>query len=273
MWRLNYNRGARKVAKGILGKKIGMTQIFREDGSVLPVTVIEAGPCSVLQLKAPEVDGYRAVQLGFDEEKETNVTKPAFGHFKKSGSRPKRFIKEIRICEKDRYEVGQEIKVDIFDKGDFVDVTGITIGKGFQGGMKRWGWSGGPKSHGSMSHRRVGSIGASSFPSRVVKGHHMPGRMGSEARTIQNLEVIKVDPENSLLLVSGPVPGPRNGYLIVRNAKKKPDAYFLPKQAELKKEEAPQIEVEAGAEKAVEAAAEKEEPAKSEAEVKEQGGG
>lgn len=219
------------MAIGILGKKIGMTQAFKEDGSVVPVTVIEAGPCKVLQLKTPEVDGYRAVQLGFEDKLASYVNKPALGHFKKSGSAAKRFVRELRTQVADRYEVGQEIKVDVFGEGDFVDVTGISIGKGFQGGMKRWGWKGGPGSHGSMFHRRVGSVGASSFPSRVFKGHHMPGRMGGKRKTVQDLKVVKVDLMNNLLLVSGPVPGPRNSYLIIRNAKKRPDKAFKPKEA------------------------------------------
>ncbi len=213
------------MAIGLLGKKIGMTQVFKEDGSVVLVTIIKAGPCRVLQLKKPEVDGYRAVQLGVEDKK------------------AKKFIREIRITESDKYEVGKVLAVDVFGEGDLVDVTGISIGKGFQGGMKRWGWKGGPSSHGSMTHRRIGSVGASSFPSRVFKGHHMPGRMGGERKTVQNLEVVKVDPENNLLLVSGPVPGPKNGYLIVRNARKKPEVHYLAKEkeAESKEEkEAPQ---------------------------------
>lgn len=209
------------MAIGLLGKKLGMTQVFKEDGSVVPVTVIEAGPCRVLQLKTPEVDGYQAVQLGFENKKVS-----------------KRFIREIRITESDKYEVGQVLAADMFGEGDLVDVTGISIGKGFQGGMKRWGWKGGPGSHGSTSHRRIGSVGASSFPSRVVKGHHMPGRMGGERKTVQNLQIIKVDPDNNLLMVSGSVSGPKNGYLIIRNARKRPEVHFLPKEkgAESKEE-------------------------------------
>jgi len=245
------------VAIGILGKKVGMTQVFKEDGSVMPVTVIEAGPCRVLQLKTPEVDGYRAVQLGFGDKKVANVNKPALGHFKRAGSAPNRFLRELRTQEADRYEVGQEIKVDIFGEGDFVDVIGISIGKGFQGGMKRWGWKGGPASHGSMFHRRIGSVGASSFPSRIFKGHHMPGRMGGERKTIQNLKVVKVDPVNNLLLVSGPVPGPRNSYLIIRNARKRPDVQFLPKETKAEeKKEPPKEPKEAEAKKELEAKAE-----------------
>ena len=209
------------MAIGILGRKIGMTETFEKDGKLTPVTIIEAGPCLVLQLKVPELDGYRAVQLGFGEKKENRTKRPLLGHFKKAGVKPKKFIKEIRISDKDNYKIGREIKVDIFKEGDFVDVSGITIGKGFQGGMKRWGWSGGPASHGSMTHRRPGSIGASAFPSRVFKGHHLPGRMGGQRKTIQSLKIVKVDLENNLLMVKGAVPGHKNSCLIIRNATKK----------------------------------------------------
>jgi len=171
------------MAIGILGRKIGMTETFEKDGKLTPVTIIEAGPCLVLQLKVPDLDGYRAVQLGFADKKENRTKRPLLGHFKKAGVKPKRFIKEIRISDKDKYTIGREIKVDIFKEGDFVDISGTTIGKGFQGGMKKWGWSGGPASHGSMTHRRPGSIGASAFPSRVFKGHHLPGRMGAVSYT------------------------------------------------------------------------------------------
>ncbi len=242
------------MAIGILGKKIGMTQAFKEDGSVMPVTVIEAGPCKVLQLKNASVDGYCAVQLGFEAKKASHVNKPALGHFKKAGSAARRFVRELRTQVADRYEVGQEIKVDVFGEGDFVDITGISIGKGFQGGMKRWGWKGGPKSHGSKFHRRVGSVGASSFPSRIFKGHHMPGRMGGKRKTVQNLKVVKVDPANNLLLVGGPVPGPRNSYLIISNARKRPDVQFLPGEAKAKGEkEALQESKEAETKKGLEA--------------------
>ncbi len=214
------------MAIGILGRKIGMTETFEKDGKLTPVTIIEAGPCLVLQLKVPDLDGYRAVQLGFGEKKENRTKRPLLGHFKKAGVKPKKFIKEIRISDKDNYKIGREIKVDIFKEGDFVDVSGITIGKGFQGGMKRWGWSGGPASHGSMTHRRPGSIGASAFPSRVFKGHHLPGRMGGNRRTVQSLKVIKVDLENNMLMVKGAVPGHKNSYLVIRNAVKKPEKVF-----------------------------------------------
>ena len=214
------------MAIGILGRKIGMTETFEKDGKLTPVTIIEAGPCLVLQLKGPDLDGYRAVQLGFADKKENRTKRPLLGHFKKAGVKPKKFIKEIRISDKDNYKIGREIKVDIFKEGDFVDVSGMTIGKGFQGGMKRWGWSGGPASHGSMTHRRPGSIGASAFPSRVFKGHHLPGRMGGNKRTVQKLKVVKVDLENNVLMVKGAVPGHKNSYLVIRNTSKKPEKVF-----------------------------------------------
>ncbi len=214
------------MAIGMLGRKIGMTETFEKDGKLTPVTIIEAGPCLVLQLKVLGLDGYRAVQLGFGEKKESRTKRPLLGHFKKAGVKPKRFIKEIRISDKDNYKIGREIKVDIFKEGDFVDISGTTIGKGFQGGMKRWGWSGGPASHGSMTHRRPGSIGASAFPSRVFKGRHLPGRMGGNKRTVQKLKVTKVDLENNILMVKGAVPGHKNGYLVIRNTSKKPEKVF-----------------------------------------------
>jgi len=212
---------------GLLGKKIGMTQAFGTDGEVIPLTVIEAGPCAVLQVKSADRDGYFAIQLGFGEKKESRANKPDLGRFKKAGVPPKRFVREIRVVqgetEKDdkEYKLGQEILVDVFQQGDFVDISGISVGKGFQGGMKRWHWSGGPETHGSMSHRRPGSIGASSDPSRVFKGQHLPGRMGGKKVTTQNLEVVRVDKENNLLLVKGAVPGHKNSYLVIKKAKKK----------------------------------------------------
>jgi large subunit ribosomal protein L3 len=212
------------MAIGILGKKIGMTQVYTDQGKWVPVTVIEAGPCDVVQLKTQSRDGYEAAQLGFGQRKEKNTTKPLLGHFKKAGTSSKRFIREIRIeSEEDRkvYSDSKSIKVDQFSEGDCVDITGTTIGKGFQGGMKRWGWRGGKATHGSMTHRRPGSIGASSFPSRVFRGHHMPGQMGNVVRTVQNIEIVQVDVEKNLLVVKGQIPGHRNNYLLIRRAKKK----------------------------------------------------
>ncbi len=212
------------MALGILGKKVGMTQVFRNDGRVIPVTVIEAGPCSVLQVKAKVKDGYDAVQIGFIDKKEKRVNKPELGRFKKINVTPKRFVREIRLASEQKFEVGQQIKVDIFTAGDAVDITGTSIGKGFQGGMKRWHWKGGPRTHGSTSHRRVGSIGSSTTPGRVFRGHHMPGRMGGDTVTVQNLEVVKVDPENNILVIEGAVPGPVSSLLVIRKAKKRAKA-------------------------------------------------
>ena len=209
------------MSKGILGKKIGMTRIFNEEGQAVPVTVIEAGPCNVLQLKTSEKDGYSSIQIGYGKKKEAKTNKPALGHLKKAGVQPPSFIKEIKISADEEFQPGQEIKVDIFEPGEFVDITGISIGKGFQGGMKRWNHSGGPKTHGSMSHRRPGSIGTSASPARVLRGKHMPGHMGSEIKTIQNLRIVKVDADNNLIMVKGAVTGKPNSYLIIKQALKK----------------------------------------------------
>lgn len=200
---------------GLIGKKIGMTQMYTADGSQVGVTVIEAGPCPVLMVKD------KNVQLGFELAREKNLKKPQAGFFKKLNIAPRKVIKDITKEANIEYKVGDELKVDLFADGDFVDVSGISIGKGFQGGMKRWHWQGGPKTHGSTSHRRVGSIGSSTTPGRVFRGHHMPGHMGNEKVTVQNLKVIRVDPANNVLLVEGAVPGHKNGYLIITKALKK----------------------------------------------------
>lgn len=200
---------------GILGKKIGMTQIFSEDGKMTPVTAVEAGPCPILAVKE------KHIQLGFEAVKENRLKKPIAGYFKKINISPLKVIKEVSKEPQQEYKVGQEIKADLFKAGDFVDVTGISKGKGFQGGMKRWHWHGGPMTHGSMSHRRVGSLGSSTTPGRVWKGHHMPGHMGAKQTTTQNLRVVKVDIENNLLLIKGAIPGYKNSYLVIKKAKKK----------------------------------------------------
>ena len=200
---------------GILGKKLGMTHVFTDDGISVSVTVIEAGPCPVLSVKKD------SVQLGFDIAKEKSLKKPQLGLFKKLNIPALRFVREIKKESGKEYKVGEELKADIFKTGDFVDVTGVSKGKGFQGGMKRWHWAGGPMTHGSTSHRRVGSIGSSTTPGRVFKGHHMPGHMGNIRVTVQNLKVVKADPGNNILLVEGAVPGPTNSYLIIGKAKKK----------------------------------------------------
>ncbi|MBB6284340.1 50S ribosomal protein L3 [Geobacillus subterraneus] len=207
------------MTKGILGRKIGMTQVFAENGDLIPVTVIEAAPNVVLQKKTIENDGYEAIQLGFEDVSVKRANKPQIGHAAKANTAPKRFIREIRGANVDEYEVGQEVKVDIFSEGDIVDVTGISKGKGFQGVIKRHGQSRGPMAHGSRYHRRPGSMGAIA-PNRVFKTKNLPGRTGGERVTIQNLKIVKVDPERNLLLIKGNVPGPRKGLVIVKSAVK-----------------------------------------------------
>lgn len=199
---------------GLIGKKIGMTQVFTEGGEQVCVTAIEAGPCPVLAIRD------KHVQVGFDTVSEKKLKKPIAGYFKKLNVTPRKLIREFLKDPAREYKVGEEIKVDLFKPGDVVDVCGTSLGKGFQGGMKRWHWAGGPMTHGSTSHRRVGSLGSSTTPGRVWKGHHLPGHMGAARVTIQNLKVIKVDLENNLLLVKGAVPGHKNGYVIVQKARK-----------------------------------------------------
>ncbi|MGD9679229.1 MAG: 50S ribosomal protein L3 [Vulcanibacillus sp.] len=207
------------MTKGILGKKLGMTQIFTKDGEAISVTVVQAGPCVVLQKKDTENDGYESIQLGFEEKKAFRANKPELGHIKKADTTPKRFVKEIRGMSMD-YEVGQQLKADIFTDGEFVDVVGISKGKGFAGSIKRHNQSRGPMAHGSRYHRRPGSMGPVA-PNRVMKGKPLPGRMGSERVTIQNLEVVKVDGERDLLLIKGSVPGVKNSFVIVKESVKK----------------------------------------------------
>ncbi|MDN5346948.1 MAG: large subunit ribosomal protein [Clostridia bacterium] len=207
------------MLKGILGRKIGMTQVFDSEGRVVPVTVIEAGPCTVIQKKTVASDGYNAIQVGFQEIKESRVNKPLLGHFKKAGVRPFRYIRELRLEDVEPYKPGQEIKADIFKPGERVDVTGISKGKGFAGGIKRHGFQRGPMAHGSKYHRRPGSLAAKG-PGRVFKGRRLPGRMGGERVTVQNLEVVRSDPERNLLLVKGAVPGPRRSLLVIKNSVK-----------------------------------------------------
>ena len=205
----------------ILGKKIGMTQIF-EDGKVVPVTVIEAGPNFVLQTKTAEKDRYVAIQVGFDEKREKNTTKPLMGIFNKAGVKPQRFVKELRVESVEGYTLGQEIKVDVLGTTEFVDITGTSKGKGTAGVMKRHNFGGNRATHGvSRNHRLGGSIGNSSTPGEVYKGRKMAGRLGNEKVTVQNLKVVRVDVENNLLLVKGAVPGAKNGYLTIKAALKK----------------------------------------------------
>ncbi|MEW6614708.1 MAG: 50S ribosomal protein L3 [Thermodesulfobacteriota bacterium] len=209
------------MTRGIIGRKLGMTQVYSQEGDVLPVTVIEAGPCAVVQKKTLENDGYDALQLGFSQKKNNKINKPLGGHLKKHKVSPYAYLKEFKIEKIDDYQEGEKITVDVFNAGDFVDVTGISKGKGFTGVVKRWGFRGGPGAHGSMFHRAPGSIGASAYPSRVFKGRKMPGRLGGDTVTVQNIQVVEVMPEENLILVKGAVPGSRNGIVIIRSSIKK----------------------------------------------------
>jgi len=208
------------MQKAILGKKIGMTQIFTEDGLVIPVTVIEAGPVAVVQKKTVENDGYNAIQVGYVDAKDKVMNKPQKGHLAKAGVSNKRVLKEFRLEDDSAYNVGDEIKVDIFQEGDKIDVTGISKGHGYAGTVKRWGTHRGPMTHGSGYHRGVGSMGACSTPSRVMKNKRLPGHMGVEQVTVQNLDVVKVDAEKNIILVKGAVPGPKGGVVTIRNSVK-----------------------------------------------------
>lgn len=235
------------MKKGILGKKLGMTQIFDESGRVIPVTVIEAGPCIIIQKKTVQNDGYDAIKVGFDdkkvrvinvkkvevkrkdgekiatsqkESKKYNMPRPLKGIFDKIKAPYKKYVKELRIEDVSQFEVGQELKADVFNAGEKVDVSGISKGKGFQGTIKRWNGSRGPMSHGSMYHRSPGSMGGSSSPSRVFKNKKLPGHMGNENVTVQNLDVVRVDSEKNILLIRGAVPGPKNGYVLIKDSVK-----------------------------------------------------
>ena len=202
---------------GLIGKKLGMTRIFDSEGLAVPVTVIEAGPCFVVQKKTTTKDGYEALQMGFDRRALGKSNKPEKGHFEKHGAKSGfRYLREIRLEDASSFEEGQEISVEQFEIGDIVDVIGTSIGKGFAGTIKRWNFARGPMGHGSMSHRAPGSIGASAYPSRVVKGKKMPGRMGNARVTIKNLEVVDVRPDENLLVVKGAVPGPRQGLVLIQ---------------------------------------------------------
>ena len=208
------------MKKAILATKVGMTQIFNEDGVLTPVTVLQAGPCVVTQVKTVENDGYAAVQVGFGEKRAKLVNKPMQGHFKKAGVTNKRFVKEFKFDNAEEYALAQEIKVDIFAAGDKIDATAISKGKGFQGAIKRHNQHRGPMAHGSKFHRHQGSNGACSDPSKVFKGKKMPGHMGSKKITIQNLEVVRVDAEKNLLLVKGAVPGPKKSLVTIKETVK-----------------------------------------------------
>ena len=208
------------MKKGLIGKKIGMTQIFNEEGKVIPVTVIEAGPCVVSQVKTEETDGYNGIQLGFGAIKESKVNKPERGHFTKANIAPARYLREFRVDSIEDVKVGDELKADIFMAGDKIDIQGTSKGKGFQGVIKRHGQHRGPMGHGSMYHRRPGSMGSTSTPGRVFKGKKLPGHMGAETVTIQNLEVIKVDLDKNIILVKGSVPGAKGSILKIKSSVK-----------------------------------------------------
>ena len=202
--------------KGILGRKVGMTQVFTKDGKLIPVTVVSVEPNVVMQVKTVEKDGYSAIQLGVEDKKEKNATKASIGHAKKAGTTPKRFLKEIRNVDRE-YTIGEVLKADTFEVGEVVDVTGTSKGKGFQGTIKRWGQSRGPMGHGSHYHRGPGSLGTM-LPKRVLKGKHLPGHMGSETITIQNLEIIEVNASENYILVSGNIPGAKNSLVFIKSA-------------------------------------------------------
>ncbi len=210
------------MEKGIIGRKIGMTQLFTENGNVVPVTVVEAGPCTVIQKKTVDNDGYNAVQLGFEDIREKLVVKPLKGHYDKAEVAYKRVLKEFKLDNSESMNVGDVVKADVFATGDVVDVTGISKGKGYQGTIKRHNFARQPMSHGTSGyHRHQGSMGANSTPSKVMKGKGMPGHMGSEQVTIQNLSVVKVDAENNLIAIKGAIPGPNGGLVVVKTAIKK----------------------------------------------------
>ncbi len=206
--------------KAIIGKKIGMTQIFTKEGVVIPVTVVEAGPCHVVQVKTKENDGYEAVQIGFGEKKEKKTTKALIGHFAKSKILPKKTLKEFRLENCSNYQLGQEIKCDIFKEGEKVDVSGVSKGHGFTGPIKRWNQHRGPMAHGSGYHRGVGSMGACSSPSRVFKNKHMAGQWGHEKVTVQNLLIARVDAERNLILIKGGIPGPKGSVVFIKQTAK-----------------------------------------------------
>jgi len=205
------------MVDALLGKKVGMTSVYTEGGELVPVTVIELGPCVVIQVKTADQDGYNALQLGFEEKKRKRVTRPLLGHYDKAGVAPTRFLREVGWDGEGEMAPGAVLKADLFAEEQRVDVTGVSKGRGFQGVVKRYGFAGGPKTHGQGDrHRAPGSIGQSAYPARVLKGTRMPGRMGGTRHTIRNLKVVKVDTERNALLVRGAVPGPRTGYVVVR---------------------------------------------------------
>lgn len=202
---------------GLLGKKVGMSQIYSDKGDVIPTTILKVGPCFIVQKKTKEKDGYEALQIGYGSKKIVN--KPLTGHFKKNNVQLCQKLMEFKVTNQSEYNLGQEIKVDVFNAGEEVNVTGFTKGRGFSGGVKRWGWKSGPASHGSMSHRRVGSVGPGTFPGHPWRGRHLPGQYGNEQVTMKNLKVVKIEVDNNLLFVNGSVPGSKNSFVIVRKIK------------------------------------------------------
>ena len=208
------------MVNALIGKKLGMSQLFSPDGEVTPVTVIQAGPCTVTQIKSVESDGYNAVQLGFGEKKPQRTKKPLLGHFKKSGKGPFAVLREVRVADVGEFELGQEVSADIFQVGELVHVAGRSKGKGFAGTIKRWNFSRGPMSHGGMNKRPPGSIGCSASPSRVIKGRKMPGQMGNRRTTVKGLMVVDVRPEENIILIRGAVPGGRNGVVFIKKSGK-----------------------------------------------------
>ena len=237
---------------GLLGKKLGMTHVYDDYGRRRAVTAVQAGPCTVVGVRQPSRHGYNAVQLGFEPAVEKRMTKPRLGQFKKAGTSPFRYVREFRLpaapkvsaesaaqasTSEGAWKVGQQLTVELFQPFELVDITGISIGKGFQGGMKRWHWSGGPATHGSMSHRAPGSIGSTTTPGRVWKGHHLPGHMGAEQVTVQNVRIARLDAEHHLLLLEGPVPGTEHGLVLIRKSCKKPGVIKKPREIQVAIEE------------------------------------
>lgn len=208
------------MKKGLLGKKLGMTQIFSEDGRKIPVTIVEAGPCVVLQVKTAEKDGYNAIQIGFEEVEANRTTRSIVGHCRPAAQGPRKYLRELRVDDTNEYKIGDTLSADVFAQGDLVDVTGTSIGKGYQGVIKRWGFQGGRSTHGSRFHRAPGAIGCSATPSRVMKNKKMPGQMGNERVTIQRLQIVRVDQDENLILIKGAIPGSKNGLVMIRDSVK-----------------------------------------------------
>ncbi len=207
------------MSVGLLGKKLGMTQLYNDQGEVIPATLVQAGPCNILQIKGQEKDGYSAIQIGFEDRKKKRATKAETGHCLKAKTSAKKWVREIRDDADTEYQLGQSLTVDIFEGVEKVDVTGTSKGRGFAGVVKRWGFSGGPATHGCTVHRGGGSIGAGTDPGRVFKGKKMPGRMGGVKTTVRNLDVVKIDKSRNLLIIRGAIPGPNGGYIVIRKSK------------------------------------------------------